>query len=194
MNSLEDHTNALAQYLPGSELFEAKNIDGSNLRSLLRGFAGEFKTAQGYLSTLEAEYFPSGTIIYINEWEGAVGIPESCFSGSGTIEDRQRDVVIKLASLGVQTVEDFVGLAAIFGKAVTVTPLSEEAFPEYSVPFTPVSLPGARFIIVVTGEDLISAVPPYDVPFDLVAGDSVLECLFGKVAPDNCEVIFRNSN
>lgn len=32
-------TNSLARYLPGDELFSAKFIEGSNLRSLLKGLS-----------------------------------------------------------------------------------------------------------------------------------------------------------
>lgn len=190
----ERHVNSLADYLPNGIMFEAKNINDSNFRQLLRGLSHELFTAQGYLCTLEEEYFPDATTLFLNEWEQALGIPDDCFSGSGTIIERRRDIVVKLSALGVQTADDFVALALVFGITVTVTALSEEAFPPFPVPFTPVSLPDARFIIVVTGDDILGSVPPYNVPFDLIVGESILECLFNKLAPENCKVIFRNSN
>ena len=194
MLTKEDHANAIAAHLPNGKTFEAKNIGGSNLRQLLLGIAGEFKISQDYITTLEQEYFPDQTVLYIDEWESALGIPDQCFSGTGTLEERRRDVVVKLASLGVQTANDFVELAAIFGKVVTVGSLANEVLPPYSVPFNPSSLTAARFVIVVAGEDLVTNVPPYDVPFNLEGNETVMECLFNRVAPSNCGVIFRNSN
>jgi len=185
--SLDDHTQSLADYMPNGKLFEAKNIQDSNFRQLLKGIAGELFTAQGYLITLENEYFPDGTSLFLNEWESALGIPDDCFSGEGTLNERRRDIIVKLASLGTQTAQDFVALAEIFGKAVTVTPLSDEAFPPFDVPFNPVGFSVARFIMVVTGEDLITGVPAYAVPFDLITGETILECLFNKQNQSNTD-------
>lgn len=194
MLSTEDHANAIAAHLLNGKTFEAKNIGESNFRQLLLGIAGEFRIAQEYIETLEKEYPPDNTTLFLEEWESALGIPDDCFSGAGTIEERQRDVLVKLASLGVQTADDFVRLAAIFGKTVTVSSLAEVAFPPYDVPFLPVDVAAARFIIRVSGENLIANIPPYDVPFTPSSGESVLECVLNKVAPANCRVVFVNTN
>lgn len=192
--SVDEHMQALADYLPQGRLFEAKNIHNSEFRKLLRGLAGELFNAQGYLTALNDEYFPDGTTLFIEEWERALGIPDDCFLGVGDIVTRRRDIVVKLAALGVQTAADFVTLAALFGVAVTVTPLSDEAILPLPVPFTPVeTLASARFTVVVTGENLITNVPPYDVPFDLLQGQTVMECLFQLQTQANCNIIFRNT-
>lgn len=190
----EQHTNALADYLPSGRLFEAKRISNSNFRQLLNGIAGEIFNAQGYILTLENEYFPDLTSLFLAEWERALGIPDSCFTGTGTVIERRRDILVKLASLGVQTAGDLEALALLFGKVVTVTALADEALPPYNVPFNPVSLTEGRFTVVVTGVDLVTGVPPYSVPFDLFRDTSILECLFSKQIPGNCNVVFRNSN
>lgn len=187
------HATALADYLPDGPLFEAKNIGDSNFRKLLLGFAGELFTAEGYLKTLEEEYNPLNTTLFIEEWERAVGIPDQCFVVADTVDERRTNVLTKLSALGVQTEQDFVDLAALLGITVTVSQLSDEILPPYSVPFTPYSSTYARYVIIVTGIDITSAFPPYDVPFSLEAGKTLLECLFNKVKPDNCKVIFRNS-
>lgn len=193
-HSLNQHARSLADYLPNGRMFEAKNIGDSNFRQLIKGLANELFTAEGYLVTLEEEYFPDLTNLFLSEWEQALGIPDDCFDGLGDNNTRRRDIIVKLSALGIQTADDFVELGVVFGKTVTVTPLSDEAFPPLPVPFTPIGLPEGRFVIVVTGVDLVSGTPPYDVPFDLIVGESVLECVFNNQAPANCDVIFRNSN
>ena len=186
--SREQHTQALADYLPGGRMFEAKNINDSNFRQLLRGLSGEFFTAQGYLVTLESEYFPGLTTLFLAEWEKALGIPDDCFSGSGDLNERRRDIVVKLASLGVQTADDFVRLGELYGLSLTVTPLSDEA------PLPPgISEVEARYVFVVTGPSLTSDFPPYDIPYSLTSGETILQCLFDKQAPANCAVIYRNN-
>lgn len=193
-HNLEDQADALADYMPNGRLFEAKKINDSNYRQLLRGIGGELFTSEGYLISLDQEYLPDQTVLFIEEWESALGIPDDCFSTSGTIDERRKNILVKLSSLGVQTAQDFIDLALFFGKIVEISSLTEEAFPPFDIPFNPTSFPDARFIIVVTGEDLLSAVPPYDVPFDLIVGESILECIFKKLKPANCGILFRNSN
>lgn len=192
--SLGQHTQSLADYMPGGPLFAARNIQESNFRQLLRGLAGELFTAQGYLITLEKEYFPNATNLFLSEWEKALGIPDDCFSGTGDNNERRRDILVKLSALGVQTAGDFVALGALFGKVITVTPLSDEVFPPHPVPHVPTALPEARFIMKITGENIVSGTPPHAVPHLIVTGESVLECLFNKVAQSNGRLIFVNSN
>lgn len=184
----EQHAQALADYLPNGPLFEAKNINDSNFRQLLRGLAGELFTAQGYLVTLENEYFPDLTSLFISEWERALGIPDDCFKATGTLNERRRDVLVKLSALGVQTAADFVQLGVVYGIALTVTPLSDED----PLP-AGISAAEARYISVVTGPNLVGNAPPYDVPFDLSVGEIVLRCLFDKQHPANCDMIYRSA-
>ena len=187
-HDLVSHANALADFLPNGPLFEAKRISDSNFRKLLLGFAGELFTAEGYIKTFDEEYSPLTTVLFIEEWERALGIPDSCFVITGTIGERRTQILTKLASLGLQTVSDFVELGAILGVVVTVEPLDGIA-----VPPVPVVYPEARFTIVVTGAGLVSGLPPYDVPFTPDSSESVLECLFNNLKPSNCKLIFLNS-
>lgn len=194
LRTVDEQAQSLANYMPGGRLFAKKNIQDSNFRKLLTGLAGELFTADGYLRSYADNIIPDTTILFIDKWERAVGNPDDCFDGQGTLTDRRRDIVVKLASLGIQTPQDFIDVALLFGKVVTVTSLSKEAFPPYAVPFLPVSLPEGRFVIVVTGEDLTTNPPPYAVPFDLTDSESIMECLFKKLKPANCALIFRNTN
>ena len=74
-HSLNEHARSLADYLPNGRLFEAKNINDSNFRQLLLGLSGELFTAEGYLITLENEYIPDQTTLFLDEWEQAI---EAC--------------------------------------------------------------------------------------------------------------------
>ena len=126
--------------------------------------------------------------MFIEEWEKALGIPDACFKATGDIDERRTHILTKLASLGIQTVADFVTLGAVFGIVITVEPLDE-----MSVPPIPIVYPDARFTIVITGANLQVGVPPYDVPFTPVSNESTLICLFNKLKPSNCKLIFVNS-
>lgn len=171
-----EHANALADYLPGGRTFEAKRITGSNLRQLLVGIAHELFRAQGYITTLQQEYLPDNTNLFLDEWESALGIPDDCFSGLGTSEERLRDIILKLtAYAGIQTVADFQNLADQFDITAVVTPGADTAFP----------IVDPRFAIVV---EWFGATPTESAQIQIVA------CLFEVVKPANVELYYFGLN
>lgn len=109
--------SSLAAYLPGGELFESAYIPGSNFNALLAGLSGELLRAENFMFLYNSQFIPDETTVFIEEWESAVGIPDNCFtiSSSDTNEQRRLNILVKLASLGVQTVADFENLAVILG-------------------------------------------------------------------------------
>jgi len=192
---LERHTRALADYMPNGPLFEAKNIQDSNFRQLLKGIAGELFTAQGYLITLEEEYFPDATNLFIDEWLKALQIPDGCLLGTGTNDEKRRDILVKLSSLGVQTKKDFEELAAIFGVTITIVTGDEAASFPMSFPLIFFNTPAdSRYTIIVNFPLPTGGFFIYNFP--IVFGDksqSILTCLFRRLRPANCQVIFRSA-
>lgn len=189
---LEAYTDSLADYLPGGLLFASAHISNSNFRKLLRGMAGELFASNGLLKEYSEQILPDQTVKFIDEWEQALGIPDSCFAGTGTLTERRRDILVKLASLGVQTAQDFVDLADTFGVTVTVNPgMSEITFP-LTFPVVMFStLKDARFTIVVRFTVQAANRFPLVFPFTFGSGDiATLECLFTKLKPANCDIIF----
>lgn len=194
--SLEDQTNSLALFFPEGKTFESKNISLSILRLYLEGLSGELKRVYDGMNDLSCDYDITQTTELLPNWESAVGIPDECFPGTGTLAERRNHVLIKFAKMNVQTAEDFQDLAVALGFTdVIVTPLQDVAFPPYDVPFTPTLAPSSRFIINVVGTNVVSEVPAYDVPFTPAANSSsILQCVFDIVKPANCIVNYINSN
>lgn len=194
LHTKEQHADALARFSPPGELFAAKFIASTTYRQLLTGLACEFQNAEGYVKLLQDEFIPDNTIAFIEEWEKALGIPDDCFDAKGTIAERRRDILAKLASLGVQTAQDFEDLALLFGFVVNVTQGEEfiNNFP-YIFPITfPTSAEEARFIIVVEFTPVTTETFPYTFPLTFSGGTiPILECLFNKLKPANCQVIFK---
>lgn len=193
-HSKSKHADSLADYLPSGRLFEASRTDGTNFRKLLMGLSSELFVGEGYLKTISDEYDVRTTTLLIEEWEGALGIPDGCFQADGTIEERRRDVLVKLASLGVQTNEDFVELGSIFGTTISIHAGIDVAsvFPAVFpfVFFT--SATEARFTIVVDFTVEAANKFPLMLPFTFGSGEiAVLECLFNYLKPANCDIIFR---
>ena len=159
--------------------------------AFLKGLAGELFLADGYLRTYEQEIIPDQTVLFLEEWESAVGIPDDCFAGTADIDTRRTRVLVKLAALGVQTAQDFVDLATLFGITVTVgSALPSSIFP-FTFPILFLTPTEARFTILVTFTVTINNSFPLVFPF--VFGDpiiGILECLYSKLKPANCDLIF----
>ena len=190
---LEQYTDSLADYLPGGELFASKSVQDSNFRKLLRGLAGELFRSNGLLIEYSCEIIPDQTNKFLSEWESTLGIPDDCFSGTGTSDERRRDILVKLAALGVQTDIDFEELALLFGivvnvKSGTINGIFPMVFP---IIFFDTEK-DARFTIVVTFT--VPAANTFTYTFPIVFGGAeiaILECLFTKLKPANCDIIFE---
>ncbi len=162
----------------------------SNLRLILRGLSYEMERADELLDIFREEYPIKSVVRLLAEWEVALGIPDDCFSGRGTFDERKRDVITKIAALGVQTADDFVELAAVFG--VTVTVEGGTLHPELVYPggtkeqnhtiVISFFAPDLRAFDYGTGAD-----PGFPVPF-LDPDIGIAQCLFDKLKPANCNV------
>jgi hypothetical protein len=194
-HTLEEHARVLGQYLPNDRLFAGKNIDNDDLRNLLLGLGGEPQRVDELFQVVwdNTNILTTNDEAFMSKWESAVGIPDECFSVAEDFEERRNNVLIKLRSLNLLTNQDFVDLAALLGFTVTITPLSEQLFPPYDVPFIPVGA-RSRFVAVVKGEDLEDTnFPPYAVPFTPTEVNSIVRCLFDILKPANVIYVYINS-
>ena len=195
--TLDEQTQSLASYLPTGRAWGAKNIQGTITRGLLAGLAGELIRNEQLLEDFKNEILPDETTEFLDEWESALGIPDDCFTGTGSVVERRNDVLAKLASLGIQTAEDFRLLALqIYGLVITITsPDPGETFP-WTFPHTfGLSDREARFTIRVNyDEDTELKTFPYTFPIEFQErGNSILNCLFRKLKPANVDLFTTSS-
>jgi hypothetical protein len=184
----------IANYLPGGSVFGAAKVTGTNIRNLLLAFANELLQADFLISKFRIDIVPDETEHFIDEWEKAVGIPDSCFDGSGTDIERRLAIVVKLASLGIQTDSDFITLAAKFGLVVTVESGAVHGTFPYELPIKIYATEKiARFTIIVRPLTIIGETFIYTFP--LTFGTKTLGivlCIFDKVKPANVDVVFED--
>ncbi len=191
---LSEQADILASYLPGGRLFRKASVADSNFRNLLLGLAGEMTAVDDAIQRYYDQYKPDATTEYLAEWERALGIPDDCFSGTGPVADRRRDILAKLAALGVQTAKDFVDLAALFGVTATIRGgRASGVFDMYAFPIMFYDSPkAARFTMIVTLSGPIGSV--FTSTFPLQFGSDimgVIECLFTHLKPANVNIIFE---
>jgi len=79
-----EQADILAQYLRDDVLHEGKNKEGSTLRKVLLGLATEWLNFRDKINEVANEYNPQKTTALIEEWEGFVGIPDSCIPVAST--------------------------------------------------------------------------------------------------------------
>lgn len=185
-------TETLANYQALGRAFGTKRIDGTVFRSLLQGLGAEMLRSKTLIEDFRREVLPNETILLLEEWERAVGIPDVCFSGTGTVDQRRTDVLVKLASMGVQTADDFVELAALFGVVAQVTAGSQHSTLPLTLPF--ILFPDGqtmRHTIVVSLDSALAAHFTYTFP--IVFGSlaiSKVECIFRRLKPACCDIMF----
>lgn len=185
-HTIEEMVKSMAAYLPGGELFIAALVNGTNLNDLLRGLGSSLLDAENFLKVYNAEFIPDNTNAFVPEWESALGIPDDCFPGSAEpdLSIRQLHILVKLASLGVQTSADFVNLATILGFPGTTVQSGVDAG------ITPIE--DARFIIVVKFPTPEANIFPISFPWSFGSPQfSILKCLFRKLKPANCNIVFQ---
>jgi len=119
--TLQDQTSVIAQYLRGDPLHAAKNVEGSNLYKVINGLAYEFLRERDLVNNVYSEYDPTTTTNFIEEWEGFVGIPDDCLTNTGTIEQRRRNVLLKLVGINATTKEQFESIATALGFSIIVS-------------------------------------------------------------------------
>ena len=187
--------NILSQYIRDDRLHQAKNKDNSNLRKILLGLASEFVRFRDKANLIYNEYNPKSTTDFITEWETQVGIPDDCFNNTGTLEERGINILLKLAGINTTTTEQFKNIASILGYNISVsTGIDTSVFP-LQLPFILIDQVEAPFTIVITlpASEQADGLP-LELPFTLTSETpEILQCLFNKIKPAHCNIIFRYS-
>jgi len=193
IKTVQEHTIIAASFLPNDNLHFAKNYANSDLYKFLKGMAKNFKD----LDDLFSKDWNNMSILtcdneeFLSLWESSVGIPDNIFKQTNSLsfEQRRNQVLTKLTSLGVLTLEDMKALANLLGLTVTIKTGEEIAYPPYDVPFIPIG-EGAKFILVISSKDFNdTGYPPYDVPFTPTGSESLLIDLFQSIKPANTLLI-----
>ncbi|MCH9735879.1 MAG: YmfQ family protein [Actinomycetia bacterium] len=180
----------MADYLPDDETFVAKNVSGTKTRLMLDVFSNQLKLFEELANIFTNEMSPECADQLMENWEKMLGIPDDCFSIEGiSLEDRQRNALVKLAKMNVQTTEEFKSLADSFGIEATVQ--SGIDYANSSGYVFPGGDTEARFTVVITF--ISQSVDAFPLTFPTTFGLEILgilECVFSKIKPANCNVLF----
>jgi len=184
---------ALAAFLPDGKAWRAKNIKESNINKLLLGFGGELLRVHQSIDELACNYLISGSSQFLPEWEAMLGIPDSCFPGTGGIEERTQHVLVKLASLNVITEADWINLAKILGFDICIENGRKCSVYPLCYPLTYFATPQiARFTLFIFVKGIEPTVYPLEYPLQYASSFSnILVCILNKVKPADVQLIFK---
>lgn len=181
-----NQADLLAKYLPDGKCWEAKWIEGSNLRNLLIAVGKEFENIEQQNEWLRRELNIYSTYDLLEYWEEQYGIPDDngIFVVQGkTIEQRRLNLKIKEAMEGADKYQDWEYIASLFGFNVTVRPCTQTEV-------QPISNP--RYNIVVTFVDFRPA-QTFTLYFPIYFSDidvSLLKKVFQLIKPADCDIIY----
>jgi uncharacterized protein YmfQ (DUF2313 family) len=94
---------------------------GAVLTLLLDGMASELARVDRRGLDLLREADPATTLELLPEWERVAGLPDPCAGPAETVQERRDRLVALLTNPGGQSRQHFVGLAAAYGFAITIT-------------------------------------------------------------------------
>lgn len=192
----EEHADSLSHFLPSGKVFLTSRMPVTRLRGLLLGLAEELYRVENTLNTITYEHQIDQTTLLIEEWEKALGIPDDCLKGGGTIEERRRLVLIKLTALSAQSVEDFIRIAGLFGFEIEVIPgACRGIFPiDCGFPLIFYQYPqDARFDWIVIFKRITDPCV-FELPFPVcfsTTGYNLMICLFNKLKPANTHILYE---
>jgi len=179
LQALGKVATTIGLYFPGDALFASKDEEGSPLRQSTLGWAHPIQDADNKIVEYLQQFNLITTTKFTEEWAASVGIPDNIYPLSSDNDTLRNFVLCKLRSNGTQTLQDFLNVAECL-----------------NIPNIVIQQDGTdEFVVNVFGDDITSATePPLSVPFDLLAGQSLLAKVFDSLKPIHVEFRYFDSN
>lgn len=189
----QEQARILANYLRNDNLHEAKNKEDSNLYKVLLGLAEGWLDFRENAKDIIDNYNINNSLLLIEEWEKAVGIPDDVFSVASDIETRRKNVLLKIAGSKAETKEQFENIGKILGFNIQVEPALQYSKFTYTFPVLLVNEGSKPFVIVV---NIDKSLKPNGFPFTFTLNFSInpadiLKLFFNKIKPSNTIIVFR---
>jgi len=189
VRALADYLQQMQALLPRGDAWshEPDNV----LTKLLTALAKEFSRVDARASDILDEADPRTTYELLIDWERVAGLPDTCTDQVDTLQERRDALVSKLTSIGNQSRQYFIDIAAALGYTITIT--------EYRPYFvnTAINMPindeTWRFVWSVNApeETIRSMTVNSEVDMPLRDwGNEQLECLINKFKPAHTHALF----
>ncbi|MFN4328294.1 MAG: YmfQ family protein [Limnobacter sp.] len=194
--TVEDYKALLQSLLPQGLVWNRD--EDSNLGRLLQAMAKNLFELDDRAIDLVAEADPRTAVELLPEWEAMAGLPDACVIDAGIVQSTQQRrsaLLTKLTTVGRQSKDYFIALAAGLGFQVTITEFKSFRAGQ-SVASDRV---GEQFALAWQVNSALNTVIPFRAGAS-VAGDPLgswsnkpLECLLSRLKPAHTTVIFAYS-
>jgi len=115
-----EYAYALADLLPQGIAWPRD--EQSIIMRVVYGLAGIWGFVDGRAADLlERESDPRKTIELLPDWERNWGLPDPCYAGPNTIEQRQKALVARMTMMGGQSRQFFIDFAKFLGYDISIT-------------------------------------------------------------------------
>jgi len=119
---LKNYKNTLLGLLPVGLAWPREK--GTNLDNLITAVAEEPNRVAIRVADMLKESYPLTSSELLTDWERITGLPEACTGAPDTLQARREAVDQKLGSIGGQSKQFYIDLAAKIGFEVTITEYS----------------------------------------------------------------------
>ncbi len=189
--SADDYLDQLQSFLPQGPAWPRGRDD--ELTHFLYAWAEEFARVDARIEDLVNEADPRTTSELLGDWERVVGLPDPCVTTEQSVDQRRAALVSKLTSMGGQSRQYFLDLAAALGyvgsyieeyRPFNCTDDCNDALYSESDRFVwTIFLPSTSGIFIMNCESACNS------PLQ-TWGDEVIECRINRYKPAHTKVIF----
>lgn len=190
MSTLTDYLQQIKQLLPRGPLWSGLAED-KTFQAYLEGEVEEKLRIHNRAFNLINETDPRTAYELLPEWEQFAGLPDPCLGELGTLEQRQQNLHTKLTTIGGQSRQYYIDLAATLGYTITIT-----EFDQFSVNDTvddsvngadwefawQVNAPDETVTYLTASSDVDTALADW--------GNERLECAISRLKPAHTTVLF----
>jgi uncharacterized protein YmfQ (DUF2313 family) len=189
----QEQARIIGNYLRNDKLHEAKNNPESNFFKILLGLSVGWLEIRNSAKQIIDNYNINNSLLLIEEWEKAVGIPDEIFDIAADIETRRKNILLKIAGSRATTDVQFERIAQILGFNINVVDGFTASSFTYKFPILLLSEATRPFAIVVEVDKKYKTegfpfVFTFNFSIDLLG---VLKQLFDKIKPAHCKVFFN---
>lgn len=185
------YARSLAALLPQGQAWPTD--PASTLQRVLLGLAQEMQRVDARAAALVQESDPRTTTELLSDWERSHGLPDPCVEVAQTVAERRQALMGRILSIGGQSRQFFISLAAALGYSITITEFPTEAAAiSAGIPYTGTSWANTWLVnvpVTVAVRDFRAGAGSAGEPLRSW-GNDVLECQFQRLKPAHTSVLF----
>lgn len=192
----DEQARITTEYAPSGKLLKQKRSTVSNLFKYFLGTSNEQRRLIDTINSMFDGLFPKQNTDLLDYHEKDLGIPDNTFSGIGTTEERQIDVIVKKYMMRGNRLQDFLDIANIYGIDVKITTGLQTAIFPLSFPINFSSSAEEQrntlYITITADGDLVFPLP-FPIGFSASSNVDKIKKIFNHIKPATTQIIYQEN-